>query len=406
MQRIKFHFKFYFLALAVLSFLLIVKTLHADDVMSFIEIGESASIVPSQARAESLTSALEKGTLEAIQQTIGTARAEKSAAVIKSRILNDSSKYVQFYKATEPVMKDGKTTLDVTMKISMTALREILDREGLLIQNDDVYTILPVIKIIERKRGVSRNYAWWKDDDTHATPVIKDQFKPLISQWHVQEAKGYKIFDPSNGKLFPLVSDQFKHENLSQEEALLLAQSFKASIVVTGEVFVTSGEKPGKTKAIAKLLGFNVANGRQILEFSKTYDMMTSKTNGDVALQQIMRAAFTDLAHVIYAQLQDSYKKGEFGSQTVKLMVSGDLGYQDLETVKKEIITRIPEIRALRERSLQRGVMALEGDLVGTVGQMVKKIEASRFENFELGVVNVTSNQVDLTWKKIARRAK
>jgi hypothetical protein len=148
-----------------------------QDVVTLNQEGSSASEVPSQARTEALNAALENGTLSVVTQLLGAAQVEKNQNQIKSRVLPESSKYIQFYKASEPILMAGQTTIKVTMKVSVSALREILDRAGLLIQDLDSITILPLIKITEKRTKSLRSYVWWKDEDARQPPFVKDQFK-------------------------------------------------------------------------------------------------------------------------------------------------------------------------------------------------------------------------------------
>src|SRR5580692_4171235 len=113
--------------------------------------GISTSDVPVKARTDSLQDALNKGSLQVIGNLIGQVKLEKNLSVISSKILSQTSKFVQFYKATEPVVKGGQTITSVTMKVSVSSLRDILAQQGLLYQTEGPATILPVIKIIDKK---------------------------------------------------------------------------------------------------------------------------------------------------------------------------------------------------------------------------------------------------------------
>ncbi len=371
-----------------------------DDVVQVTEDGTSASEIPSDARTESLKTAIEKGTLTVITNLIGGKRTEKNLNVIKEKIFPESSRYVQYYKATEPSKKGEQTSLAVTMKISVTALREILDREGLLLQNDDVFVILPLIKIFER-RPQGRQYSWWKDDALKAPGVMRDQMKFFSNQWQGSGMKGYKVIDPMSSKLDSAVPEKYKHENLSVEEGILMAQEFKAQIVLLGDAAVMAGDKAGKIKALVKVSAFNVANSRQLSDVGKTFEINLKKGNADVAIQQVLRVAFEDVAKTTYLELQQGFKKGSFGSALINLVFKGELNYRDLENIKRQILLKIPEIRTIRERRLERGRIVLEGDVVGSVNQLVKKMESSKFDNFEIVVENVTTGQVDLRWSRV-----
>ena len=386
------------LTLAVL--LASLTALAVEEIVQLTVDGESTSEIPSNARSDALKQAIDKGALTVITNIISAPKVEKNIDVIKSKVLPESSKYIQFYKATEPVKAADKTTVTVTMKISTAALREILDGQGLLVQTDDVFNVLPLVRIVEKK-AQGRSYAWWKDDYYQAAPAIKDQIKNLAGIWTNQQPKGYRVVDPIGQKLFQVVPERYKVDNPTVEDALQLAQELKAEIVVIGEAAVYPGDKPNKAKTILHLTTYYAGNSRQLAESMKTYESTVAKANQDLAMQAALRPGFTDAGKATFASLQSEFKKGTFGSQTVNIVVRGDLNYLDLENLKKEILLKIPEMRTLRERSMEKGRMALEGDLVGSVNQLVKKIETSKFEKFELRVDNVATGGVELKWYRL-----
>src|ERR1700733_3639637 len=123
-------------------------TARADDILQLNVEGASSSDVPVKAREESLSDALNKGCLQAIGNLIGDSRLEKSLPVVKSKVLSQKQRFIQFYKASEPVKKGNDTLTSINMKISISSLRDILAKEGILYQSDGPATILPVVRFV------------------------------------------------------------------------------------------------------------------------------------------------------------------------------------------------------------------------------------------------------------------
>src|ERR1700677_1936584 len=90
--------------------ILIFSTVKADNTIVQVAMdGISTSDVPVKARTDSLQDALNKGCLQVIGNLIGQIKLEKNLNVITSKILSQTGKFVQFYKATEPVVStEGK----------------------------------------------------------------------------------------------------------------------------------------------------------------------------------------------------------------------------------------------------------------------------------------------------------
>lgn len=370
-----------------------------DDIVQLNIEGQSANQVPAQARSEALKDALDKGTLSVMANLIGAQRIEKNKNVVQERILTETAKYIQYYKAQEPVTAGEKTTMQVTLKVSVSALRELLDQEGLLVQNDDVYTVLPLIKVYERKIA-GRQYSWWKDDFVTAPQILKDQVKSFAVQFQQTQVKNFKIIDPLKDKVYQQVSDRFKKDNIESSEAIILAQELKMPLLILGESFVAPGDSTNKYKAQLKLTLYHVDSSRILAEVTKAYELTSNKPNPDLVIQQALRQVYADGSRAVVSELQQQLKKGLFGSQTVQLVLNADLNYLDLESVKKEFLLRIPELRTIKERRMEKGAFTLEADLIGSMNNLAKKIETSSFENLEITIDSVNSSVIQLKVRK------
>ena len=96
--------------------------------------------------------------------------------VVHSKVLSQKQRFIQFYKASEPLKKAGDTVTSVNMKISISSLRDILAKEGILYQSDGPATILPVIRFAE-KRDNARAYDWWMEEANPTNAFLRDQEK-------------------------------------------------------------------------------------------------------------------------------------------------------------------------------------------------------------------------------------
>src|SRR6202453_3331733 len=99
--------------------ILIFSTVKADNTIVQVAMdGISTSDVPVKARTDSLQDAINKGCMKVIGNLIGQARLDKNAAVIYSKVLSQTAKFVEFYKASEPTMRGQETVTSINMKIS------------------------------------------------------------------------------------------------------------------------------------------------------------------------------------------------------------------------------------------------------------------------------------------------
>src|SRR5271154_6563189 len=93
---------------------LISLTCTADNTIVQLAVdGTSSSDVPVKAKTDSLKDAINKGCLQVIGNLIGPIKLEKNLSVITAKILSQTGKFVQFYKASDAVQKDGATVTSV-----------------------------------------------------------------------------------------------------------------------------------------------------------------------------------------------------------------------------------------------------------------------------------------------------
>ncbi|MBK9293933.1 MAG: hypothetical protein IPM57_05730 [Oligoflexia bacterium] len=388
---------FIYLSIFILAF--INPALAIDDIIQLNTQGVSVNPTPAQARAESLKDALDKGTLQVLSNLIGEARVEKNMAAIKEKILIDTSKYVQYFKAEEPVKLEDQTTVQVNMKISVASLRELLDKEGLLIQSDEVFDVLPVVKIYEKSVG-GRSYQWWKDDPQFISSVLKDQLRALALQFQQTKTKNFKLVDPIKDKTYLQVSDRFKIDDINSTDAITMAAELKMPLLLLGEAYITPTEVENKYKAALKSALYHVQSSRVVAEINKEFELTSNKKNSDLILQQALRQVYTDASNALSEELLKEFKKGLFGSQVIQILIDANMNYFDLENIKKEFLVRIPELRSIKERKLQKGNFTLEADLIGNMNSLAKKIETSSFDKIEVNVDRVEPQFIKLSVSK------
>jgi hypothetical protein len=243
---------------------------QVDDIVTYYADGVSQDENAGKAQSDAFKDAINKGSMQAINQLIGGSRIEKSLPAIKTKILPQWGKYVQYYKATDPKVKNGETSVQVQMRVSLSSLREVLGGQGLLFQNDGKVYALPLIKFIDH-RDRSPTYKWWMDDGTatnlNQREALKSFFGTLESQL---KSKGFNFVEGVQ-KLQPtIIPDIYRREQLSLDELKGLAEYFKAQVVITGEVHyetTATGDKMNFSTAV-----INTLNSHQVIELTKNFD--------------------------------------------------------------------------------------------------------------------------------------
>jgi hypothetical protein len=383
----------------IISSFLTLSSVKADNTIVQVAMdGISTSDVPVKARTDSLQDALNKGCLQVIGNLIGQVKLEKNLSVISSKILSQTGKFVQFYKASEPVTKGNQTVTSVTMKISVSSLRDLLAQQGLLYQSEGPATILPIIKIVEKKDN-GRQYTWWSEEVTPKTQFLRDEEKSVIHLFDgAFRPKNFYVIDPVTAHYVQWLPADYRTENLSQEQLLWFGEFFRGQIVVTGDVTIEPGTGEKTVKLSTRIVGYHTSNGRIVGEVARSFEV--PYRDWDQGVHDVLHKAFSEITKDLSSQVSDESTRGTLGATVLRVTLRGNYNYQDLENFKKQVITKMGDVKAIRERLQERGLTSFELDYGGDVNALVKSLQANSFEGFKIAVQNSDNNEVNVRWSK------
>jgi len=359
--------------------------------------GTSSSDVPVKAKTDSLKDALNKGALQVIGNLIGPIKLEKNLPVIRAKILSQTSKFVQFYKASDAVVRGGETITSVTMKISVSSLRDLLAAENLLYQSEGLATILPLLKIIEKKDG-GKQFTWWTDEVTPATQNLRDEEKSIFHQFDlVFRPKNFYLIDPLTSHYVQWVPTVYRNEDPTMEQTLWLGEFFKAEIVLTGDVTLSQSNS-NVIKLSARVVAYHSSNGRIVGEVTRNFEV-TSR-DWDLGVTQVLHKGFTEISKDLASQVLDESTRGTLGATQLRITLRGNFNYQDLENFKKEVIVKMGDVKTIRERRQEKGQATFEVDYAGVLPSLVKSLETNSFDGFKLAVQGVDNNEINVHWSR------
>ena len=386
--------------LAVLFFtLFLVSTGFGDEsILQLNSEGVSSSDVPVKAREESLNDALTKGCLEATGNLIGATRLEKSLPAIKAKVLSQKQKFIQYYKASEPQKKGTDTVTNVNMKISISSLRDILAKEGILYQSDGPATILPVIRFIEKSDN-GRTFNWWIDEATTTNAFLREQEKMVLHQFDgLFRAKNFFLIDPVTQHYVQWMPQPFRSESPTLDDLIWMADFYKAQMVISGDVILLPGASPHSVKTNIKLVAYHSVNGRVVGEVTRSFEVPS--TDWELGEQQVLRKAFTEVSKDLAVQVFDEWSRGTLGASLLKISLRGTFNYQDLENFKRQIMVKVGDIKKIRERRMGQGEITYEVDSASGLPGLIKSFETTSFDGFHLNVEQAGNDYVALRWGK------
>jgi len=370
-----------------------------DNIVQMNSEGTSSSDVPATARAESLKEAIDKGCLQVISNLIGDTRMEKYQPIVKSKILGQVGKFVEYYKASEPEKKGTDTVTSVNMKISISSLKDLLTQEGLLNESQGPATILPVIKISESREN-GRSYCWWAEEASTQNSFLREQEKALLH--HIDglfRPKNFYLIDPVSSHYVQWMPQPYRNENPAVDDLLWMGDFFKAQMIISGEIVLSPGATPESLQVNFKLTAYQSNNGRVVAEVTRAFEAPTNN-DWDLAAGQVLRKGFADVGKDLAGQVMDEWNSGTLGATLLKIGLEGSYGYQDLENFKKQVVAKIGDVKKIRERLMEHGDTVFEVDYDGGLPNLVKVLGATNFDGFHLNVSQVGTDQVQVRWSK------
>lgn len=343
---------------------------------------------------EAFEKAIEKASLELIDQMIGEPRRIKSASLIKSRILKNSGKYILLIKGKGFRTKNGGGEYTVQMKVSVPSLEALLLQEGLLYRSDGPPRILPLVSVIDRVE--SRSLSWWSEGSGGDKALLKELGDKIHSGFKEEfRSRGFYVANPMGSALKGLVPTSLQRDNLGSEDLLFLARLLGAQVVLRGTVVISP--QPGRSDAYRiqmKLSALHANNGRVIGEVSRVYGTDSGSLNAVVAskFNEVGVKALGDFA----TQVHDVWRSGIFGASLLSLDFKGDLNPKQLDALKSQMLAQFKELKNLKERLFENGRVVFESDTIASAQQLADRIQQAKFKGFQLKVSDVTSSGVSM----------
>ena len=105
-----------------------------------------------------------------------------------------------------------------------------------------------------------------------------------------------------------------------------------------------------------------------------------------------MKEAIGDLR----TQVIDAYQKGKFGTQSMEMVLLGNLSYKDFEDLKQSIRLSNYQIKSLKERRMASGEFTLELDVSGDKNQLVNHFKELELNTWKLSLVDAAESKIEV----------
>lgn len=337
---------------------------------------------PLSARAEMNLSATEKVSEDLIKEIIGEAKFSRNRALINSKIIKNSARFIPFSKPGElQALANGGFKMTSVLKVSVDDLQSLLLENGLFYESDGTPTAMPAIRWVDRVN--SQSYAWWSERGSEGKVFLKKMGRSLEST--LQDAfskQHFYILRPQEFKISQSLPSEFQADNLRKEDWQIIAQRFSSQILVDGEVnFSKSSERSDAFKIELKMTAIQVVNGRVIAEVSRQFE--TDGGPFEIVIERKLKDALETTSQDLASQVLEAWQRGAIGANLYKLTLKGRLPLLQQEAFKEVLRSKVREVKNIRERLISADQLVFEVDSAlgpKELGQKAPKIQVGNIE--------------------------
>jgi hypothetical protein len=347
------------------------------------------------AKKKMLDEAMSKTSEALVQEIIGPDRYQKFKNEIQNKILKQTARFIPVLKTTDIKQEaDGQFSLDVTMQVSLKNLEAILKEQGLLYEMESTPIILPVVHYIDQVQG--KSFRWWRsmrdaDLNGHYNNLERYLQKNFVEQ-------GFFVERPNGTGLDLLRPALFDKDSFTNEDWLQLAQLYKVSAIIEGEIRVLMPQGVTDNQGIEiRLLARQINTGKVLAELLRKGQWDSRDFWNQKRVQQWLDSTFKDLA----VQVKESWQRGTFSSSVLKLIVKGGMPLTRFQKFKEQVQSQSRSIRQIRERVISAEELVFDIDVTGNTSDLSTQLQMVSFDDqkFQLQVTDSSS----ITLAKIAK---
>jgi hypothetical protein len=350
---------------------------------------------PISARRDIQEQASQKVSEEVIKELIGEDRFSKNRTLIAGKIIKNSQRYIPYVKPSEVTPEGEGFKMSVAMKLSLRDLKQLLQVNGLLGDNDAVPVVLPVVAWVDRVEG--RSYRWWQSLNKENNPFLMKEarlFEDALRNGF-QKNNFYSLKPIESGAAVNVPVD-FQSEKLNSEDLQFYAQYFNAPLIVDGQVMLSKAEQKGRFIIEIKMSAIQVSNGRTIGDIARKFETDNGVLEGavDKKIKEVAETVANDLA----SQVLDVWQRGSIGTSIIKVTVRGKNTLPLMESLKSKVRSSITQVKNIRERLVTSDSVSFEVDASISSSELLNKFTAMDLNGKKLGKISEDNDEIVLKW--------
>jgi hypothetical protein len=329
-----------------------------------------------------------------VRQLIGPEEYEKKKPSIDRAVKSQFGKFIPYMKAGQ-LRSTGKSyKQSIQFEVSLNSLREVLSQEGLLYEKVKNVKVLPVIGYLDS--FAAKSYKWWYSKAPETNSFLgRVSFKTSQQLREQFWEEGFYVHDPEAIGAQVFLSEDFKVEAHRRQDLVALGKDQDADLVVYGGVRIGPSDENSRVSLVKlSLKAILVRNQRNVAEVDYSWNTNAGDYQEKVTLEysKNLKEAISDLR----SQVIDAYQKGKFGTQSMEMVLLGDLSYKDFESLKQSIRLSNYQIKSLKERRMASGEFTLELDVSGEKAQLVEHFKNLELNSWKLSLVDRAEDKIEV----------
>lgn len=357
--------------------------------------GLSKEKTPQGAKKDIQDQAAQKISEEIIKDLVGDDKFLKNKSLIQAKIIKNYPRYIPFVKPSALVKQGEEFKMSVSLSVSLVDLKQLLQVNSLLNENDAIPVVLPAISWIDRVEG--RSYRWWLPFDKNSQGFLLKEGRLLENALRSSFQKNnFYLIKPTESGLGVSIPVDFKEEKISTgESAQFFAQYFNAPLMIDGQILINKGERNNYRIEI-RMTALQVSNGRAVADVSRRFDTDSGSMENavDKKLREVIEATTNDLA----SQVLEAWQRGSLGTAVIRVTIRGKNNLPSMEIFKEKIRTQITQVKNIRERLVSSEAVSFEVDSSAGISDLMGKLETLSFDGKKLSGVSEGHDEIVLKW--------
>jgi hypothetical protein len=308
-------------------------------------------------------------------------------------IYGNTDKFIQDYKVLAEVPSTNNYRVMVEATVSINTLKKLMSSAGILLEEKPLPKILVLISDQNLSDRLPK-YWWGQEKYFSESSSITALVEPI-------KTKGFPIIDPhiiSQNTRFDPIYDK---PDLNDTEAVTLALSLQAGVVIVGKSVASSGPNiMGKNirsfKGIVSARAIRTDTGSEIATTMQT--SVTTNTDEIVGVRDVLSRAGSLAGEDLASQILAAWQKHEEQSNLLEIIIEGTGDIANFEKLRG-LINNISRVKNVQIKELNPNKATLMVDFQGIAKELADALMLNTSGSMGINIHEVSQDRliIDLT---------